>query len=400
MRLNNLLIAVAAVALLAPGAVAAKDVKVGVITSYSGGSAQLGEQMDHGMMLYYNEHKSELGGNTITLIKRDDKGPNADNAKVLAQELITREHVQILTGFIYSPNIMAVAPLVNEAKIPTIIMNAGTAHITTMSPYYARVSFSMWHAGYTMGKYAAEKLGYKTAAVGYTDYPPGKDSLAAFQAGFESAGGKVVDAIPIGGPAQVPDFTPFFQRVKDKKPQAFFVFVPAGAHAAAVVKTYNDLGMKAAGIALIGPGDITQDTQLSLMPKEAVGVVTTHHYAADLNNPENKKFVAAWKKAYGADSTPDFVGIGGYNGMAAIFHIVKATNGDVTPDKAMAALKGWKFTSPQGPIEIDPATRDIIMNEYVNRLVLINGRLGTETIATVPQVKDPCKELKVGPCGK
>ncbi|HEX7007785.1 MAG TPA: ABC transporter substrate-binding protein, partial [Alphaproteobacteria bacterium] len=165
-------------ALLASGALSAKEVKVGVILPYSGGSAQLGEQIDRGMMLYYNEHKDELKPHTITLIKRDVKGPNADNAKVLVQELATRERVQILTGFVYSPNIMAPAPLITEAKIPTIIMNAGTAHIPSLSPYYARVSFSMWHAGYTMGKYAAEKLGYKTAAVGYTDYPPGKDSLA------------------------------------------------------------------------------------------------------------------------------------------------------------------------------------------------------------------------------
>ena len=166
MRFCHLSIALAAAVALAPAAVAAKDVKVGAIMPYSGGSAQLGEQMDRGMMLYYNEHKGELGGNTITLIKRDSKGPNADTAKVLAQELITREHVQILTGFIYSPNAMAIAPLISEAKVPTIIMNAGTAFITNMSPYFARVSFSMWHAGYTMGKYAAEKLGYKTAAVG------------------------------------------------------------------------------------------------------------------------------------------------------------------------------------------------------------------------------------------
>ena len=387
-------------ALLASGAVSAKDIKVGVILPYSGGSAQLGEQIDRGMMLYYNQHKDELKPHTITLIKRDVKGPNADQAKVLVQELVTRERVQLLTGFVYSPNVMAPAPLISEAKVPTVIMNAGTAHIPSLSPYYARVSFSMWHAGYTMGKYAAEKLGYKTAAVGYTDYPPGKDSLAAFKAGFEAAGGKVVDAIPMGGPAQVPDFTPFFQRVKNAKPDALFVFVPAGAHVAAVAKTYNDLGMKSAGIALIGPGDITQDTQLDLLPKESAGIITTHHYAADLDTPENKKFVAAWKKAYGENTTPDFMGVQGYDGMAAIFHVIKTTDGDVTPEKAMAALKGWKFDSPRGPIMIDPATRDVVMNEYINEVVVMGGRLGTKTLVTVPNVKDPCKELKVGPCAK
>jgi branched-chain amino acid transport system substrate-binding protein len=247
----------AALAVSLPAAGNARDIKVGVILTYSGNSAQFGEQINRGMMLYYNEHKAELGKNKLELIKRDAKNPGGAVAKQLAQELITRDKVELLTGFVYSPNAMAIAPLITEAKVPTVIMNAGTAEITTMSPYFARVSFSMWHAGYTMGKYAAEKLHYKTAAVGYTDYPPGKDSLAAFKAGFEGSGGKVVDAIPMGGPAQVPDFTPFLQRVKNDKPNALFIFVPAGAHAAAVVKTYNDLGLKAVGIALIGPGDIT-----------------------------------------------------------------------------------------------------------------------------------------------
>jgi branched-chain amino acid transport system substrate-binding protein len=401
MKIGTAVLALSAVlAVSLPPTLSAREIKVGVILSYSGGSAQLGQQIDRGMTLYYNEHKAELGKDKLVLIKRDDKGPNADTAKVLAQELITRDKVQMLAGFVYSPNIMAIAPMVNEAKVPTVIMNAGTAEITTMSPYYARVSFSMWHAGYTMGRYAAQKLHYKTAAVGYTDYPPGKDSLAAFKAGFESAGGKVVDAIPMGGPAQVPDFTPFFQRVKNDKPDAFFVFVPAGAHAAAVAKTYSDLGMKAAGIALIGPGDITQDTELSQMPKEAAGIVTSQHYDADLDNPQNKAFVAAWKKAYGADSTPDFMGEAGYDGMAAIFHAIKATKGAMKPDAVMASLKGWKFQAPRGPIEIDPATRDIVMNEYISEVVVKDGRLGIKTLDTVPGVKDPCKDLKLGPCAK
>ena len=400
MKISSVALMVAAAAVLMPAAPSAREIKIGVILPYSGESAQFGEQINHGMQLYYDEHKGELGKNKLTLIKRDSKNPGGDTAKVMAQELITRDHVDMLAGFVYSPNAMAVAPLINEAKVPAIIMNAGTAQITTMSPYFARVSFSMWHAGYTMGKYAAEKLHYKTAAVGYTDYPPGKDSLAAFKAGFELAGGKVVDAIPMGGPAKVPDFTPFFQRVKNEKPNALFIFVPAGAHAAAVAKTYNDLGMKADGIALIGPGDITQDTELNQMPKDAAGIVTSQHYAADLDNPQNKKFVAAWKKAYGTNTTPDFMAEAGYDGMAAIFHAIKATKGDVKPAKVMAALEGWKFQAPRGPIEIDPQTRDIVMNEYISEVVLKDGHLGIKTLDTVPGVKDPCKAMKLGPCAK
>jgi branched-chain amino acid transport system substrate-binding protein len=277
-------------------------------------------------------------------------------------------------------------------------MNAGTAWITDLSPMISRVSFSMWHAGYSMGQAAAKVVNAKTAVVGYTDYPPGKDSLDAFKRGFESAGGKVIDEIPMGGPGQVPDFTPFFQRAKDKKPDVFFVFVPAGDHAVGVVKTYAALGMRQAGIKLIGPGDITQDTKLQAMGKDAVGLITMHHYHADLDNPQNKRLVAAWKKEYGADATPDFMGVQGYDGMAAIAHVVQTLHCKIDPDKAMLALRGWKYDSPRGPIMIDPKTRDVVMNEYLSELVMKDGRLYQKTIGTTNAVKDMCKELGVGKC--
>ena len=228
-------------------------------------------------------------------------------------------------------------------------MNAGTAHITNMAPHYVRTSFSMWHAGYAMGEAAAKHLNAKTAVVGYTDFPPGKDSLNAFKRGFEANGGKVIDEIPMGGAGAVPDFTPFFQRAKDKKPDVFFVFVPAGDHAAAVVKTYGALGMTDAGIKLIGPGDITQDTKLQAMGDAAVGLITMHHYNADLDNPENKRFVAAWKKDYGADSTPDFMAVGGYDGMAAIVHAVRRLKGKIDTDKALERAQGLEVQQPARP---------------------------------------------------
>jgi branched-chain amino acid transport system substrate-binding protein len=204
----------------------------------------------------------------------------------------------------------------------------------------------------------------------------------------------------MGGPGAVPDFTPFFPRAKDKKPDVFFVFIPAGDHAAAVVKTYGALGMRQAGIKLIGPGDITQDTKLQAMGDAAVGLVTMHHYNADLDNAENKRFVAAWKKAYGADSTPDFMAVGGYDGMALITHVVQQLKGKVgDADKALEAAKGWKFNSPRGPISIDPATRDIVMNEYLSEVVKgKDGKLHQKALGKIENVKDPCKEQKIGPC--
>jgi len=398
---TGLLAGAMAATLMVSTAVTAEEVDVGVVLTTSGGGAEFGQQILRGMELYMKEHPEALGGHTVKLIVRDSKNPGGEFAKTATQELITREDVDILAGYVFSPNAMAIAPLISQSKTPTIIMNAGTAWIPSMSPYFARVSFTMWHAGYNMGQYAAGALGAKTAAVGYTDYPPGKDSLNAFKAGFEAGGGKVVDEIPMGGPRDVPDFTPFFQRVKDEKPDVFFVFVPAGNHATAVVKTYEDLGMRDAGIMLIGPGDITQDTKLQGMGDAAIDMITIHHYSADYKTPENQAFVKAWKKAYGADSTPDFMAVGGWDGMAAIATVIRELDGDIDGDKAMEILKGWNFSSPRGPITIDAETRDIIQNEQVHKVVKgPDGKLMIEVIGQIEQVKDPCKELKVGKCAE
>jgi branched-chain amino acid transport system substrate-binding protein len=377
----------------------AQEVKVGVNLPYTGIGAEFAQLVDRGMEIYLKINADKVKPYKITLIKRDAKNPGGNDARVATQELLTQDNVDILAGWVYSPNAIASAPVVNAGKKPAVIMNAGTAHITKMSQYYLRTSFSMWHSGHPMGEAAAKHLKAKTAVVGYTDFPPGKDELAAFKTAFEANGGKVIDEIPMGGPGAVPDFTPFFQRAKDKKPDVFFVFIPAGDHAAAVVKTYGALGMRQAGIKLIGPGDITQDTKLQGMGDAAVGLITMHHYHADLDNAENKRFVAAWKKEYGANTTPDFMAVGGYDGMALIVHMIQQLKGKIDPEKALAAAKTFKSNSPRGPISIDPDTRDIVMNEYLSEVVKgKDGKLQQKVLATTPNVKDPCKALKVGPC--
>jgi branched-chain amino acid transport system substrate-binding protein len=398
--MRGLSLALAAGCLAATGALA-QTVKVGVVLPFTGVGAEFGQQVDRGIQIYMKLNPGAFGPYKVEFVKRDSKNPSGAEAKTAVQELIAQDKVDILTGFIYSPDAIASAPLVTAAKKPMVVMNAGTAWITNLSPMISRVSFSMWHSGYALGEAAAKTLRAKTAVVGYTDFPPGKDSLDAFKRGFEGAGGKIVDAIPMGGPGQVPDFTPFFQRAKDKKPDVFYVFVPSGDHAVAVTKTYDALGMRQAGIKLVGPGDLTPDHKLQSMGDAAVGLITAHHYNADLDNPANKRFVAAWKQEYGANATPDFMGVQGYDGMAAIAHVVRTLQGRIDPDKAQAALKGWKYAdSPRGPIMIDAATRDIVMNEYLSELVKVGGRLVQKNLAVIPAVKDMCKELKEGKCAQ
>jgi branched-chain amino acid transport system substrate-binding protein len=375
---------------------AQQEIRVGVNLPYTGIGAELAQQIDRGMEQYLK--LNPMKDYKVRIFKRDVKDPGGGNARNVIQELLTQDKVDVLAGWVYSPNAIAAAPVVNAGKKLAVIMNAGTAHITQMSNFYVRTSFSMWHAGYAMGETAVKNLKAKTAVIGYTDFPPGKDMLASFKRAFEGAGGKVLDEIPMGGPAAVPDFTPFFQRAKDQKPDVFFVFVPAGDHSSAVVRTYGALGMRQAGIKLIGPGDVTQDNKLQAMGQAAVGLITMHHYHADLQNPENQRFIASWKKDYGAESTPDFMAVGGYDGMAAIAHAIQATKGKLDSDAAVNTLKGWKFASPRGPILIDPDTRDIVMNEYLSEVVMKNGRLFQNTIATVENVKDACKALKIPPC--
>jgi branched-chain amino acid transport system substrate-binding protein len=395
---KRMVAAVAAFVFSASG-VLGQEVKVGIVLPYTGIGAEFARQMDRGMEQYLKLGIDQVKPYKITIIKRDAKNPGGADAKVAVQELLTQDKVDALAGWVYSPNAIASAPVVTAGKKLAVIMNAGTAFITNLSPDFVRTSFSMWHASYALGVAAVRQLHAKTAVVAYSDFPPGKDSLDAFKAGFEVNGGKVIDAIPAGGAAAVPDFTPFFQRAKDEKPDLLYVFVPAGDHAVAVVKTYGALDMRAAGIKLIGPGDITQDFKLQAMGDAAIGLITMHHYNADLDNPENKRFVAAWKKDYGADSTPDFTAVGAYDGMAAIVHAVQATNGKMDGDEAVKSLLGWKFDSPRGPIMIDPETRDIVMNEYLAEVVKgPDGKLHQKVIGEIDQVKDECKAQAIGLC--
>jgi len=379
----------------------AETVKIGVVLPYSGSDSDNGSQIDKAFDLYVKLHAKDLGDNKIELVKRDEGPPSGANARTVATELITNDKVKLLTGFVASPSAIAVAPLATQAKIPMLIANAGTAWITNLSPYIVRFSFSMWGPAYPMGTYAAKYLKCKTAATGYTDFPPGQDSALAFKTAFEEAGGKVVDQIRMGPPAQVPDFTPFFQRVKDEHPDCFYVFVPSGMHAAGVMKTYGDLAMRQAGVRLIGPEDLIPDAELAHMSDAAVGLIVMANYADDLDTPGNKEFVKAWHEAYGPNSYPDYMSASGMDTMAGIFHVINALHGKLDDGaKVIDVLKGWKHEGVRGPIEIDPQTRDVIQNENAEEVVKKpDGKLGVKVLQTFPQVKDECKVRKLGRCG-
>ena len=384
-------VAGATIALVASAA-SASTVKIGFISTYSGLDANLGPYMERGMRLYLKEHQSELPpGVKIQILVRDDTGPTPDKAKELARELIVRNKVDFLAGTIFTPNALAIAPLATQAKVPFVIMNAGTSMITTRSPYIVRLSFTLWQSSYPLGEWAAKK--FKTAYTLVSDYGPGHDAEQGFIRAFTSGGGKVIGGVRV--PLENPDYAPYMQRVKDAHPDALMVFVPAGKSATAVMRTFNELGLRQAGVSLIGPGDITPDEELQNMGDAALGVDTVFHYSASATRPANEAFVAAWKKEYGANSTPDFVSVGGWDGMAAIVYAIREQDGMLRAPRTMELLSHFSEPdSPRGPIHVDPQTRDIVQNEYLREVRRVGDKLENVEIATVAeQLKDPWKQL-------
>jgi branched-chain amino acid transport system substrate-binding protein len=383
---------VVAFALLASTA-SAQTIKIGFISSYSGLNANLGPYMERAVRLYIKQHEKELPpGVKIELIIRDDTGPNPDKAKQLAQELVVRDRVNLLAGVIWTPNALSIAPIATEGKVPFVIMNAGTSIITTRSPYIVRASFTLWQSSYPLGQWASKK--FKTAYTLVSDFGPGHDSEEAFTKGFTEGGGKILGNVRV--PLQNPDWAAYMQRVKDAKPDALKVFIPAGKSATAVMKNFSELGLDKAGIKLIGPGDITTDEELPNMGDVALGVLTVHHYSAAATRPANKAFVAAWKKEFGDKETPNFFSAASWDGTAMIFEAIKQQKGKLDPDKTMEIFKHWKdANSPRGPISIDPDTRDIVQNEYLREVRKVDGQLANVEIETVgTAVKDPWKIFK------
>ena len=384
-------IAALAIGALAATAAPAQTVKIGLINTYSGPMASNGVQVQRAIDLFMKLNESKLPkGVKVEIIKRDDTGINPETAKRLATELIVREKVNLLTGVIWTPNAASIAPLTKEAKVPFVIMNAGTSFLTTLSPYIARTSFTLWQSSYPMGEWAAKK--YKSAYVAVADYGPGHDAQDAFIKSFKAGGGTIVGSVRMPPPTS--DFAPYLQRVKDAKPEALFVFVPAGKSATALMKGFGDLGLREAGIKLIGPGDITTDEELPNMGDVPLGVTTMFHYSAAGNRPANKKFVEEYKKAYGQDAWPNFISVGAWDGMQLIFDAIIQQKGRIDPDKTMAIFKGWKnANSPRGPVSIDPQTRDIVQNEYVREVRKVDGHLANVELETIKAVKDPWKEI-------
>jgi branched-chain amino acid transport system substrate-binding protein len=363
-------------------------IKVGIIAEMTGTFADHGQEMMNGIKTYMKEHGDTVAGKKIELIVKDTGGPNPDVSKRLAQELVVKDKVDFLAGFGLTPNALAAAPIATEAKKPMIIMNAATSVVTTKSPYIARVSFTLAQVTAPMAEWAY-KHGIRKVYTVVGDYGPGHDSEAAFKKAFTKLGGTVVGELRV--PMKNVEFGPYIQRVKDAKPEAVFVFVTSGELGISIMKAYNERGLKQAGIKLITTGDVFDDAVMDALGENTLGVISTHHYSADHKSPENRTFVADYKNVE-SKLRPNFKAVHAYDGMAAIYAVAQQLKGDVSNgDKVMQALKGMKLNSPRGPIQIDPATRDIVQTVYVREVKKVNGKLYNVEFDKFNAVKDPGK---------
>lgn len=367
---------------LTASAQSAEVVKVGMILSMTGPFASTGKQIEAGARLYMAQHGNSVAGKRVELVIRDDVSA-PDQSRRIAQELVTNEKVSVLGGFVLTPLALAVGPVATQSKTPAIIMSAGTSSVIDASPYFIRCSFTLPQNAIGVAEWAP-KNGIKTVVTLVSDYGPGIDAELAFKDRFELNGGKVTEAIRV--PVRNPDFAPFLQRVRDAKPDAIFVFLPAGV-GTQFMKQFSERGLDKAGIRMIATGDVTEDDILNDMGDAALGVVTSHHYSAAHPSAMNQKFVEAFKKANGG-RRPNYMAVAGYDGMRILYAALQATKGQ-TGDVLLNAMKGQTFESPRGQILIDAQTRDIVQDVYIRRVEKKNGELYNVEFDVLKAVRDP-----------
>ena len=379
--------AVAAAVLASSGVALAQDnvFKIGLILPMTGQQASTGRQIEAAARLYMAQNGDTVAGKKIQLIIKDDAA-TPDQTRRLAQELIVNDKVNVLGGFGVTPAALAAAPLATQSKTPLVVMAAATSSITEASPYIVRSSFTLPQASVALADWAP-KNGIKTVVTLVSDYGPGLDAEKFFKERLTFNGGKVTESLRV--PLRSPDFAPFLQKVRDAKPDALFVFVPSGA-GAAVMKQFLERGMDKAGIKLIGTGDVTDDDQLNDMGDGALGVVTSHHYSAYHPSAMNKKFVDAFQKA-NKNMRPNFMAVGGYDGMRIIYEALRTTKGAGGGDALLAAMKGQIFESPRGKVFIDAQTRDIVQDIYLRKVEKKDGQLYNVEFDVIKDVKDPGK---------
>lgn len=386
LRLSAFAAAAALAVITAPAA--AQQVKIGFVAPFSGPFSALGDSLDRGVRLFEKIHGKDLPpGVSVEILRRDDAGV-PDSTRRFVQELIVRDKINVLTGVVLSPQGFAIAKLTTEAKLPTAVMVATTSSLTRSSPYFVRFSYTQWQGAFAIGEWAA-KNGIKTASTLVADYAAGHDSEAAFKKAFEDKGGKVVGSIR--APATTTDFLPFMERIKAENPQALFMFVNSGRVSSAA-KAFQDSGLKAAGVKLVGPGDQALDDELRNMSEEVAGLTVASTYSAAPGIPANDAFIKAWKAEFGPDALPNVSSVSAWDAMSAIYEAIRKLGPGASGDAILESLRNWRGTiSPRGDVSIDPATRDVVNPIQMVKVEIKDGKPTNVVFERLPPLADPWK---------
>jgi branched-chain amino acid transport system substrate-binding protein len=377
----------ASLALLPAGPAQAQQakVKVGFMLPYTGTYAALGIAITNGFKLYVAEAGGRLSGREVEYFTVDDESDPA-KAPDNASKLIKRDQVDVLVGTVHSGVALAMAKVARDTNTLLVIPNAGAGDLTgpLCGPNIFRTSFTNWQPGYAMGKVAAEQK-RKTAVTFTWKYAAGQESVDGFKEGFEAGGGKVIKELSLPFP-QV-EFQSYLTEIASLKPDLVYVFF-AGGGAVKFVKDYAAAGLKAS-IPLYGAGFLTDGT-LKAQGDSAEGLLTTLHYADNLDNPKDKAFRAAYQKAYGAEA--DVYAVQGYDAAQLLAAGIAAVKGDLGKRKELiAAMAAAKIDSPRGPMTLSKA------HNPVNDIYLRKVEGGQNKVIgiAVPALADPARGCKM-----
>jgi branched-chain amino acid transport system substrate-binding protein len=382
----QLLAGLTALPLFGASVFAQSEVRIGMLAPLSGAYSDYGKQMTNGARLALKRFGGTIGGKSINMLIKDDTGLSPEVTRRVAQDMVAQQSVDILTGFAFTPNALAVASLATQTKKAMVLMNAAASIIPSRSPYIVRTSWNLVQGSLPVGTWAAQN-GIKTAYTIVADFAAGIEAEGAFKKGYLAAGGRLVGEVRV--PITNIDFAPYTQRIKDAQPEGIFNFLFPGDTTIAYVKSYSERGLDKAGIKLLAGPDLTQEDFLRPMGDTIVGAVTSGFYTPTHDSPQNNAFLKAYADEFGSDVIHTYWAVEGYDGMSAIIKALQKTDGNADGDKLIAAFKGLQLDSPRGPITIDPDTRDVVQNIYMRRATKLDGKVENVEFFTFPNVKLP-----------
>lgn len=369
-------------------ALADEPIKIGIVAPMTGVFASYGKQVENGINAFMKDQGDTVAGRKISVIYRDTGGASPEAAKRISQELIARDKVDVLGGYIFTQDALASASVATAAKKPMFVMLGATSSVTTKSPYIIRTSYTLAQLAMPMGQWAT-KNGIKKVSVLVADYAPGHDAAAWFKKGFTESGGTVVEEIQV--PMTNRDFGPYLQRIKNAKPDAVFVFLPAGQPAVAFMKEYGNRGLAQAGIKILATEGWADDEALAAVGESALGVINTGIYTTGHQSALNAKFLASYKNVSDGKLPANFIAVAAYDAMQVIYSAVKAQNGKLDATRLVEQARGMQFESPRGQLVIDKDTRDTVLDVYVRKVESVEGKLVNREFDRFPMVKDPGK---------